>query len=891
MDYYFSIVMAVYRVEDYLREAIDSVIAQDIGFERIQLILVDDGSPDSSGAICDEYAARYPENIFVIHKENGGVSSARNAGLEQIQGRYTNFLDSDDKLPPNALSAIYRFFESHQAETDVVSIPIFYFEGRSSEHNLNYKFSRGKRVIDLTQEWDAPQLHVSSSFFRSDALQGMAFDTRLRYAEDAKFLQQVLVKKATLGVLPETRYLYRIRSGSSESAMQKANRDAGNFTAKLKFFDLEILQLCRKSGHAIPKFIQATVMYDLQWYFLLPELPAVLSNDAQKEFLNDLCTALKEIDNDVILAARNIVIAYKLFALRMKYGTRPVLEDVGGALYLTYDGSPIFSLSAVKPLIEFISYEQDHFSVSGTITIIPLSEVTQVLVMELDGTTCDCDVVFKDTRISLGESIAERYVFHFNVPLTPGRHTHFLRLGYRVKDQVSWVKKYAFGPFSGLCEWYSSSYYIREKWCVQCKEGLCFTYTHAFVRIQKELRFLWALTTGQNHRARSAVLNRLAYWLLRLIKRRPLWLISDRETHAGDNGEALFRYLIANHPEIDARFALLKDSPDYPSLAHTGKVVPADSLKRRMLYLVSDYVISSHAEWLDYRPFAPKDAPYRDIMADRRFVFLQHGITQNDVSDWLKKSNKNIFGFITAARPEYMSIVNGHYGYSSKEVWLTGFPRFDRIMGSQDPMQITIMPTWRKYLMGPPNDKTLMRELIPQFTSSHFFTFYNELLNSERLLHAADKYGYTLAFFPHPNLQPHISLFNINDAVIALGAETAYRDVYAKSALLVTDYSSAVFDFAYMRRPIVYAHFDKQEFFSGDHVCSEGYFDYERDGFGEVEYDLEHTIDRIIEYMENGCQMKEKYRARADRFFAFNDRNNCQRVYDKLIEAGETADN
>ena len=87
-----------------------------------------------------------------------------------------------------------------------------------------------------------------------------------------------------------------------------------------------------------------------------------------------------------------------------------------------------------------------------------------------------------------------------------------------------------------------------------------------------------------------------------------------------------------------------------------------------------------------------------------------------------------------------------------------------------------------------------------------------------------------------------------------------------------------------MRRPVIYAHFDREEFFGGGHVYTEGYFDYERDGFGEVEHDLDGTVERIIEYMANGCQMKDEYRARADRFFAFNDRNNCQRVYDKLME-------
>ena len=107
--------------------------------------------------------------------------------------------------------------------------------------------------------------------------------------------------------------------------------------------------------------------------------------------------------------------------------------------------------------------------------------------------------------------------------------------------------------------------------------------------------------------------------------------------------------------------------------------------------------------------------------------------------------------------------------------------------------------------------------------------------------------------------------------------------MYSKSDLVVTDYSSAVFDFAYMRKPVVYCQFDAEEFFSGNHVYAKGYFSYEEDGFGEVEKNLEDTVNRIIAYMQSGCQLKEKYRERVDRFFAFKDKNNSQRVYDKLL--------
>ena len=87
----FSVVTAVYNVEPYLEEAIESIVAQDIGFEKsVEMILVDDGSTDGSGAICDKYQQRFPNNIKVIHKENGGVSSARNEGFRHTSGRFVS---------------------------------------------------------------------------------------------------------------------------------------------------------------------------------------------------------------------------------------------------------------------------------------------------------------------------------------------------------------------------------------------------------------------------------------------------------------------------------------------------------------------------------------------------------------------------------------------------------------------------------------------------------------------------------------------------------------------------------------------------------------------------------------------------------------------------------
>ena len=113
-DYKFTVVTPVYQVEEYLKDTIESVINQTVGFqENIQLILVNDGSLDNSEEICLKYQEQYPDNILYLKKENGGVSSARNEAFPYIRGKYVNFLDSDDMWALDAFEIIYHFFEEH----------------------------------------------------------------------------------------------------------------------------------------------------------------------------------------------------------------------------------------------------------------------------------------------------------------------------------------------------------------------------------------------------------------------------------------------------------------------------------------------------------------------------------------------------------------------------------------------------------------------------------------------------------------------------------------------------------------------------------------------------------------------------------------------------------
>ena len=111
-----SVIVPIYKVENYLKQCVDSLICQK--YSNLEVILVDDGSPDGCGKICDEYKEK-DSRIIVIHKENGGISSARNAGLEIAKGEYIVFIDSDDYVSD---SFIYEMVEEMEksVETDLI---------------------------------------------------------------------------------------------------------------------------------------------------------------------------------------------------------------------------------------------------------------------------------------------------------------------------------------------------------------------------------------------------------------------------------------------------------------------------------------------------------------------------------------------------------------------------------------------------------------------------------------------------------------------------------------------------------------------------------------------------------------------------------------------------
>lgn len=883
----FSVVMAVYNVEPFLREAVDSLIVQNFGFEKIQLIMVDDGSTDGSGAICDEYAERYPKNVMVVHKENGGVASARNEGLKYATGRYLNFMDPDDKVTKNTFSEVYKFFRKNEEETDIVTIPLFFFDGAHGPHWQNEKFRKGTRIIDLYREYQTTLMVVTASFFVNELKAEMQFDSRLVCGEDIKVVLTVLPHKMKLGVVDKCKYMYRRRSAGEASLMQTAkNKYDWYFDYFTYLYDWAIEFYRNKFGY-LPAFLQYELLADLQWRFCQVYDMPPLAEDEIERYKTRLFELLQNFDDKYILDQKKIWDEHKCYMLSKKYGRPATLTERNSNVIVHFGNTNLKSMADHYSRIEFLRIENDVLTIEGYSKVFGVQLDTEIEpFLEVNNELFPCEIVNRESinEYRFGELIFRGIAFRAKVPLDTACEKYQVRFIVKYGTSIVVKRDIRCGKFLPVSKEYGDAYYYKDGWTVQLKSNF-FVISRCGKKklFRYERNFLKELWKKDKKGGRKAALARLAYKILKKVKRKPLWLISDRIMKADDNGEAFFRYMQKEHrKKIKSVFVLSKDSVDYERMKKIGPVVDNLSWKHKMMFLLCDYNISSQADAITINPFPGYEGGVKDILSQERFVFLQHGVTKDDISAWLNYYSKNIYGFVTAANPEYSSILDGNYFYGPDKVWLTGFPRFDRLYHDEK-KYITIMPTWRRYLMRGSDNRTGIWLLNSNFSESNFCCFYRELLNHPKLISATTRLGYKLRFLPHPTLQPHLSVFGIGNDVEVLSLDMKYREIYAESNLIVTDYSSACFDFAYLRKPIIYCQFDKEEFFSGEHIYAKGYFDYERDGFGEVEYDLEGTVDRIIEYMENGCQLKQKYRERIEKFFAFNDQNNCQRVYEAIM--------
>jgi glycosyltransferase involved in cell wall biosynthesis len=313
-----SVIIPVYNVEKFLRMSLDSIAAQT--YKNWETILVDDGSKDGSGLICDEYAKKDPR-FRVIHKENGGVSRARNLGIETAQGKYVMFVDSDDVVRENYLSEMVKAAETYGTDLVLCGFDRFNDEWEKTFQLTRFYISLFRDTDHFLMLYTMPRTNmfgvsIWAKLFRRDMLMehDLRFDPSISYEEDCNFMADVIPHLRTISVLGESMYRYRQMEESLSKGYRKdtfkflvhgyqrrcallKSRGLDEHLPKLKNIFFTVVKVaCQKIARSeLPK-AEKIEEYGKLMEFQEVIQAAVFEHKSRSGLTNRICAAIKKKD-------------------------------------------------------------------------------------------------------------------------------------------------------------------------------------------------------------------------------------------------------------------------------------------------------------------------------------------------------------------------------------------------------------------------------------------------------------------------------------------------------------------------------------------------------------------------------------------------------------------
>ena len=827
-----SLVVAAYNVEKYIERFLGSVFGQSSKLVNFEVIIVDDGSTDRTGEIVKVWQKRYPKHVKYIYQENAGAGAARNAGLSQARGTWVGFPDADDFLDVNYFRIMLKETEVDHKNPllAIISNYIFYLEDKdefSDTHPLRYRFQSGvarKKSHDLGNHM---QLSTNCCWLHRETLvkHAITFDERVVPAfEDAHLLNRLLVSapERTVTFLPSAKYYYRKRSDQT-SILDGSREKEGWYLDQLEYGYLGLLSFSKSVRGSIPKYIQRTCLYDVFYKF------RYLINHAERaSFLTD---------------------AQRTRFLNL---VSNILSHIDAEVIENFDLAGCTEEHKVALLALYKNQRRSS---------------TAVYLEKIDSTAG----LAQFSYFSGGEDVLDLRI------LVNGKEVQPSKISQSISNFMgkTYLRKHYF--WVQLQDGDDISFTLDEKLCRIRKGGKALGSNATWLTLRNAIQLSEPTPlTNETKRLRS-------YVIASRDKYRGCMVLMDRNDKADDNAEHLYRHLLTTGQAENAWFILSRDSVDWPRLEAEGfQLLPFGSDEHIAAQMNASLLISSHADHFVLWPVERKE--FEDL-ARYKFVFLQHGITTNDLSQWL--NTKPIRLFVTATPGEFSDIVdpNGSYAFSEREVLLSGFPRHDALWKKKSlckPDSILIMPTWRRYLTDETNREGMHRGKVDDFLNSNYAKNWLSVLNDPSLKVMSEQHGLRVVFAPHPNMAMYLEDLNVPDFIEAVDVRkgVSYQELFARARVAMTCFSSAVTEVAYLQRPLVYFQFDADEIFSGNHVYQPGYFSFEKDGFGPVTTAPKEALVRL----EEALLGKEDpvYAMRRKETFPFRDGNCCKRICEAI---------
>jgi glycosyltransferase involved in cell wall biosynthesis len=900
-----AVVAHCHNDEYNLYEFLSSLAAQR-DFERTQVVLVDDGSTDSTPGRLAAFAAHYP-NTTVVTQVSMGMRAAFDHGLRHVSAPYVMFARASDVLGEDGVSRLLR--AARAAKADVAVGDPDNFPGPRRDTDAPWRRYFGKKPATVERLEDAPYLVFATGLGAKLLSTQLVREQRLSCGggpgyEDAWMAVPALLHARRVTIAPRAT-CYERDEERSDSLFDLPWNDPVK-TQELIRLCRHVLERTARLDARTARLAQRFVVRTFQPY--LRNLHRIMSRAELAAIFPVLHEVYARIPDDLVLQyAVASLSRLQHHAVRTgnldlfcephtKPEYRPYLHIDDQGLYrgLTADRSDtsLLRIDRQKAVLETCHIDRDRIAFEGLMVLTGV-DIRDVFANRLELVLSDgrteralaVEQVYRRDRWRIRKE--QDWFSGWRATARPqdfaGLDNRDLALVLRVHDGERRLDtpvdaRQMLHRFKGVHRAGRATVILTidgdEKITLRRVSGPVRRTTHKAGRFLRELR---AALPG-----RPGWRTRLLYWLYHpWLRGKDIWIIGEREDTAQDNSYHLFTWIRRNERRRRVYYAINGDAADRAKLAPLGRVLDRLSWKYRVYLLHATRLINAYdlEAYLGF-PGLSKRAfltGYGDLLRYKR-VFLQHGVVYNDVAPSIHAQVTNVDMVLTTGRSERAYYAE-HCGYGYDRVAATGLPRFDALEPVPGLRRILVMPTWRRDIVAPSYNKAAKPE-IP-FAASEYYRFFSSLLRDERLLKALQYYNVELEFMPHYEIRPYLKHFRIDHPSITVS--TTGRDVQLamrECSMLVTDYSSVFFDVAYMGKPIVYTNFDDEAFYSKHY--KRGYFDLARDGFGPACGTVEQAVDEIIGCIESGFEVEPRYRRRAEEFFVLRDTNNCARAFDVI---------
>lgn len=359
--------------------------------------------------------------------------------------------------------------------------------------------------------------------------------------------------------------------------------------------------------------------------------------------------------------------------------------------------------------------------------------------------------------------------------------------------------------------------------------------------------------------------------------KKPIWIIGETELQAQENGFTLYNWVKKNAPEIDAYYVLSPKSPLYDKLKGDDHILWLDTLNQVKTLFLADRIISTHGLWMIpnglgiQKKLLRKSLPAKRVMLNHGIGFLKNG------KRFYHKLHFNLSDKIMCLSPKHSEIFLNEYGYSKEDLAIVGYPRFDDMIDqsshSPHPNLVTFMPTFRDNEQG----------LGKNFLNTQMYKEIEKLLTNTYFVEYLKSNNITFGIYLHQNIQSYsqyLDKFSNENIIIFRQGNYSVTEILKFSKILVTDYSSVLFDFVYMNKPFISFQFDYEDFISSRK--DKAFIDFKKDLPGYVVETTEELVKTIEEIENNQYQISPEHKLKVKDYFKFQDKENCLRVFNAI---------